>query len=60
MNELDKVAQFQLPLETDEPAFQEPWEAQAFAMAVSLYQQGLFGWDEWAAALSNEIGRAHV
>ena len=55
MNELDKVAQLQLPPETDESAFQEPWEAQAFAMAVSLHQQGLFSWDEWAAALSNEL-----
>jgi nitrile hydratase accessory protein len=38
--------------------FREPWEAQAFAMAVTLHQQGLFTWSEWAAALSAEIRRA--
>ncbi len=39
----------------DEPIFNEPWEAQAFAMAVNLHQKGLFTWEEWAAALSSEI-----
>ncbi len=38
-------------------AFAAPWEAQAFAMAVALHRRGLFGWDEWAAALSREIAR---
>ena len=48
----------QLPdmeLDGDEPVFSEPWEAQAFALTVSLYDKGLFGWDEWAASLSSEI-----
>jgi nitrile hydratase accessory protein len=35
--------------------FNEPWEAQAFAMAVSLHEKGLFSWTEWAAALASEI-----
>ena len=35
--------------------FNEPWEAQAFAMAVSLHEKGLFSWKEWAAALAQEI-----
>jgi nitrile hydratase accessory protein len=35
--------------------FNEPWEAQAFAMAVSLHEKGLFSWTEWAAALAREI-----
>lgn len=39
----------------DEPVFNEPWEAQAFAMAVNLHQKGAFTWTEWAAALSKEI-----
>ena len=37
------------------PVFDEPWEAQAFAMAVSLNAKGVFTWTEWAAALAREI-----
>ena len=40
------------------PVFREPWEAQAFAMTLALYEQGLFTWIEWAAALSAAIKRA--
>ena len=39
----------------ERPTFSEPWEAQAFAMAVSLNEKGLFTWKEWAAALADEI-----
>jgi nitrile hydratase accessory protein len=35
--------------------FSAPWEAQAFAMAVRLNADGLFTWQEWAAALALEI-----
>jgi nitrile hydratase accessory protein len=38
--------------------FREPWEAQAFALAVALHERGLFGWDEWAAVLGDEIKAA--
>jgi nitrile hydratase accessory protein len=44
-----------LPRDEDGPVFREPWEAQAFAMALSLYDRGLFTWKEWAAALADEI-----
>lgn len=44
-----------LPRDDDGPVFREPWEAQAFAMALSLYDHGLFTWTEWAAALADEI-----
>ena len=44
----------------DPSPFCEPWQAQAFAMAVSLHEQGLFGWDEWAAVLSAELKRPGV
>ena len=37
------------------PVFAEPWQAQAFAMAVKLSQQGHFTWKEWAAALAYEL-----
>ncbi len=39
----------------DEPRFREPWEAQAFALVLALHEAKLFGWNEWAAALSREI-----
>jgi nitrile hydratase accessory protein len=38
-----------------EPAFREPWEAQAFAMAVKLNEAGHFTWNEWAEVLGAEI-----
>jgi nitrile hydratase accessory protein len=43
-----------------EPIFREPWEAQAFAMALALHARGLFGWTEWAAVLAEEIKRAQA
>jgi nitrile hydratase accessory protein len=43
------------PRDADGPVFREPWEAQAFALAVQLQEQGLFTWDEWAQALAAEI-----
>lgn len=44
-----------LPRDDEGPVFREPWEAQAFAMAVNLHARGHFTWPEWADALSNEI-----
>jgi nitrile hydratase accessory protein len=41
-----------------ERVFAAPWEAQAFAMTVSLAERGAFTWTEWAAALAVEISRA--
>jgi nitrile hydratase accessory protein len=45
----------QLPRDEGEPVFAEPWQAQAFAMAVKLSEQGYFTWKEWAAALADEL-----
>ena len=47
-----------LPRDEQGPVFREPWEAQAFAMALALQQRGVFTWSEWAAALGAEIKRA--
>ena len=47
-----------IPRDDEGPVFREPWEAQAFAMTLRLYQQDLFTWNEWAASLSAEIKRA--
>ena len=48
------------PLPRDEggPVFAEPWQAQAFALAVRLSEQGHFTWKEWAAALAAELKAA--
>ena len=47
-----------IPRDDDGPVFREPWEAQAFAMTLALFEKGLFTWKEWTAALVAEIGRA--
>jgi nitrile hydratase accessory protein len=47
-----------LPRDAGGPVFAEPWEAQAFALAVKLSEQGHFSWKEWAAALAAEIKAA--
>jgi nitrile hydratase accessory protein len=54
----DAAAMPGVPRDADGPVFREPWEAQAFAMAVALYERGLFTWPEWAATLADEIKRA--
>jgi nitrile hydratase accessory protein len=47
-----------LPRDEEGPVFAEPWQAQAFALAVKLSQQGHFTWKEWAAALAAELQAA--
>ena len=49
-----------LPRDQDGPVFREPWEAQAFALAVALNEHGVFTWSEWAATLGEEIKRAQA
>ena len=38
--------------------FAEPWQAQAFALVLKLYEEGVFDWSEWSGALSEEIRSA--
>ena len=47
-----------LPRDEGGPVFAEPWQAQAFALAVRLSAQGHFTWKEWAAALADELKAA--
>jgi nitrile hydratase accessory protein len=47
-----------LPLDAEGPVFAEPWQAQAFALAVQLHAQGAFSWGDWAKALSDELAAA--
>src|ERR1700730_5482277 len=49
-----------LPHDGAGPVFREPWEAQAFAMALALHERGLFTWAEWAATLAREIKAAQA
>jgi nitrile hydratase accessory protein len=49
-----------LPRDSAGPVFHEPWEAQAFAMALALHERGLFTWTEWAATLAQEIKSAQA
>ena len=61
--DMARVAAEVAPIPRDEdgkPVFRAPWEAQAFAMTLALYEQGLFSWTEWAAALSAAIKQAQA
>ena len=49
-----------IPRDADGPVFREPWEAHAFAMALTLHDCGVFTWTEWASALAAEIKRAQA
>ncbi|WP_375412670.1 nitrile hydratase accessory protein [uncultured Bradyrhizobium sp.] len=49
-----------IPRDAEGAVFREPWEAQAFAMALTLHARGLFTWNEWAASLADEIKRAQA
>jgi len=55
----DRLAELpRLPREEGGPVFAEPWQAQAFALAVKLSEQGHYTWKEWAAALSGQLQAA--
>lgn len=44
-----------LPRDEGGPVFAEPWQAQAFALAIKLSELGHFTWNEWAATLAEEL-----
>jgi len=47
-----------LPRDEEGPAFKAPWEAQAFAITLTLHTRGVFTWREWADALAAELAAA--
>jgi nitrile hydratase accessory protein len=49
-----------IPRDANGPVFRAPWEAHAFAMALALYERGLFAWGEWARMLGEEIKKAQA
>ena len=46
--------------EPDGPAFKEPWQAKAFALAVALHERGVYTWSEWAEKLGARIATAET
>ncbi len=52
------LAALRLPRDDGGPVFAEPWQAQAFALAVTLSERGHFTWPEWAATLADELRAA--
>jgi len=54
----DPLSLPRLPRDAEGPVFAEPWQAQAFALALQLNKQGAFTWTEWAAALSARLAAA--
>ena len=57
--ETDRLAALpRLPRDEGGPVFAEPWQAQAFALAVKLSEAGHFTWKEWAATLADELRNA--
>ena len=60
LRSLGRNDEVSVPRNGDGPVFRAPWEAEAFALAVSLRERGLFTWTEWAATLGDEIKKAQV
>ena len=48
----------EIPRNEEGPVFDEPWQAQAFALTVQLNEKGLFTWSEWADIFGAEIASA--
>jgi nitrile hydratase accessory protein len=48
----------ELPRDDHGPVFAEPWQAQAFALAVTLSREGHFTWKEWASELAATLKAA--
>jgi nitrile hydratase accessory protein len=60
LRSLGRNDEVSVPRNGDGPVFRAPWEAEAFALAVSLRERGLFTWTEWAATLGDEIKKAQA
>jgi nitrile hydratase accessory protein len=54
----ERLAALPLPRDDGGPVFAEPWQAEAFALAVTLSARGHFTWPEWAATLADELRAA--
>src|SRR5215212_10914762 len=45
-----------LPRKNGELVFDAPWESHALGMAIALYEQGHYDWEEFRGRLISEIG----
>lgn len=43
---------------TPEHPFDEPWQAQAFALVVALHEREAFSWSEWSDLLATALDAA--
>jgi nitrile hydratase accessory protein len=48
------------PWDDTGPVFAEPWQAQAFAITLTLHARGVFTWREWADSLAAKIAAAQA
>lgn len=48
--------QVALPRRNGELIFETPWESQAFGMAIALYNEGHYDWEEFRQRLISQIG----
>ena len=53
-----EMARAALPRKSGELVFHDDWERRAFALAVSLAEQGLFEWQEFQQQLIASVGEA--
>lgn len=44
--------------QTGATVFEQPWQAQAFALIVHLHQAGFFPWSDWVQTFSEVIARS--
>jgi nitrile hydratase accessory protein len=58
MNHDQALEAVAIPRDDKGPVFDEPWQAQAFAMTVKLNENGQFTWSEWAEIFGQEITMA--
>ncbi len=49
-----------IPQNQQDPTFNEPWEAHAFAITLAMHRHGLFSWNEWAETLGGQIKLAQA
>ncbi|MDB5668362.1 MAG: hypothetical protein JWL74_1312 [Alphaproteobacteria bacterium] len=55
MSQPESVSALQSPYDPEQIVFDEAWQAQAFALAVSLREAGAFTWPEWTEIFAAEI-----
>lgn len=51
----DLVSSGSIPLRGDEPVFDEPWQARAFGLVLSLCDDGTISWEVFQRQLVEEI-----